>query len=169
MSKFFLNSLGNTVESGKNESYCFLFPTELLFEHFVSGFLNSFLPANVSIKTQTTDQYLADLWINGQNIGKAFGLREDIVIQTERNTIILDTKYKEIQPLNHSRSKTIWYFGTGYSSNCNLCSKTKGQICIFNLSFVLERTIDFHRNYISNSITNRRAYSVGNIKNTIFD
>ena len=31
---------------------------------------------------------------------KAFGLREDIVIQTERNTIILDTKYKEIQPLN---------------------------------------------------------------------
>lgn len=100
MSKFFLNSLGNTVESGKNESYCFLFPTELLFEHFVSGFLNSFLPANVSIKTQTTDQYLADLWINGQNIGKAFGLREDIVIQTERNTIILDTKYKEIQPLN---------------------------------------------------------------------
>ena len=71
-----------------------------MFERFVSGFLNSFLPANVSIKTQTTDQYLADLWINGQNIGKAFGLREDIVIQTARNTIILDTKYKEIQPLN---------------------------------------------------------------------
>ena len=62
----------------------------------------------MTMKTQTSDQYLANLLIDGRNMGTAFGLREDIFIQTEKGVIILDTKYKELLPfdeqnLYHSR------------------------------------------------------------------
>ncbi|MCI6676123.1 MAG: hypothetical protein MSG78_04340 [Clostridiales bacterium] len=98
MSKMFLRSLGNAMECGKKQSYCFLFPAELLFESFVSGFLRQCLPDNISMITQTTDQYLANLLINGRDMGQAFRLREDIVLKNKENIVIVDTKYKEILP-----------------------------------------------------------------------
>ena len=108
MSQMFLRNFSNAMEYGWKESYCFLFPAELLFESFISGFLRQCLPSTMTMKTQTSDQYLANLLIDGRNMGTAFGLREDIFIQTEKGVIILDTKYKELLPfdeqnLYHSR------------------------------------------------------------------
>ncbi len=111
MSQMFLRSFGNAMETGQKESYCFLFPTELLFESFTSGFLRHCLPNSMTMRTQTNDQYLANLLIDGKDMGTAFGLREDILIQTEEEIIILDTKYKELPPFDDSNLYSNRRFG----------------------------------------------------------
>ncbi len=96
MSKMFLLNKVNTYNSGRTEAFCFLFPAEILFEGFVGGYLKEMLQGTAHIDTQTSDQYLAELVVDGEVIGKAFQLREDILIETDDRIVVLDTKYKEI-------------------------------------------------------------------------
>lgn len=96
MSKMFLLNQSSTYQMGPSDSFCFLFPAELLFEGFIGGYLKELFHNRGKITTQASGQYLADLVVDGEILGSAFSLREDIVIETGEETIILDTKYKRI-------------------------------------------------------------------------
>lgn len=96
MSKMFLLNKVNTYNSGRTKAFCFLFPAEILFEGFVGGYLKEMLQGTAHVDTQTSDQYLAELVVDGEVIGKAFQLREDILIETDDRIFVLDTKYKGI-------------------------------------------------------------------------
>ncbi len=96
MSKMFLlNASSNNM--GHSDTFCFLFPAELLFEGFIGGFLKEAFSSDARIRTQTSDQYLAELIVNGEVVGNTFNLREDILIESETGIVILDTKYKSIE------------------------------------------------------------------------
>lgn len=103
MSKMFLLNQVNTNQIGETSSFCFLFPTELLFEGFVAGFLKEMLQDSAKVSTQTSDQYLAELVVNGESYGNAFRLREDILIEKENFIVVADTKYKEIDSFEKIR------------------------------------------------------------------
>lgn len=96
MSKMFLFNKVNSYSMGITESFCFLFPAEVLFEGFIGGFLREMVNDTAKVMTQASDQYLADLIVDGEMMGSAFLLREDILIETEDAIVVLDTKYKEI-------------------------------------------------------------------------
>lgn len=96
MSKMFLFNKVSSYNVGMAESFCFLFPAEVLFEGFIGGFVEEMFKNKAKITTQASDQYLADLVVDGEVIGSAFQLREDILIEYEDAVFIIDTKYKEI-------------------------------------------------------------------------
>ena len=96
MSKMFLFNKVSSYNMGVTEAFCFLFPAEILFEGFIGGFLQEILADIAKVKTQVSDQYLADLVVDGEVLGSTFLLREDILVETEDLIVILDTKYKEI-------------------------------------------------------------------------
>lgn len=96
MSKMFLLNKLNTSTIGTAESFCFLFPAEVLFEGFIGGFIKEMLSDEASVTTQSSDQYLAELIVNGESVGNAFLLREDILVEFDDSIVVLDTKYKEI-------------------------------------------------------------------------
>lgn len=95
MSKMFLLNKVNSSRMGITDSFCFLFPAEVLFEGFVGGFIREMLKGKANVITQAADQYLADLVVDGEVVGNAFLLKEDILIENE-GIIVIDTKYKEI-------------------------------------------------------------------------
>lgn len=97
MSKMFLLNKVNTYNIGKTEAFCFLFPAEILFEGFVGGFIKDMFHNTAKVSTQTRDQHLAELVVDGEVLGKAFQLREDMIIEMDDKVIVLDTKYKEIE------------------------------------------------------------------------
>lgn len=96
MSKMFLLNRTSTNDVGTSKSFCFLFPTELLFEGFIGGYLKEKMAEFAKVRCQTSDQYLANLLVDGEYKGRAFRLKEDIMVETEDAVIVLDTKYKEI-------------------------------------------------------------------------
>ncbi len=96
MSKMFLFNKVNSYNIGSTEAFCFLFPAEVLFEGFIGGYLKEMLDGTAKVTTQASDQYLAELVVNGEVIGDAFLLKEDILIETDNAVFVLDTKYKEI-------------------------------------------------------------------------
>ena len=96
MSKMFLLNKVTSHDVGMTDTFCFLFPAELLFEGFIGGFMKEMLRGEAKVSMQTSDQYLADLVVDGEVVGNAFQLREDIVVETNDQIVVLDTKYKEI-------------------------------------------------------------------------
>lgn len=98
MSKMFLlNQLsGYTMDS--NESFCFLFPTELLFEGFIGGFIQEVIGEyGGHVRLQQSDMNLIeDIIYNGESLGSAFTMRHDITVKLKDRLFILDTKYKQI-------------------------------------------------------------------------
>lgn len=96
MSKMFLLNKVNSYNMGITDTFCFLFPAEVLFEGFIGGFLREILEGDAKVTTQASDQYLADLVVDGEYVSSAFLLREDILVETDESIFILDTKYKEI-------------------------------------------------------------------------
>ena len=100
MSKMFLLNKVSTDNLGVSDSFCFLFPAELLFEGFVAGFIKETYSDQAKITAQSRKLYLTELVVDGEVIGNRFQLREDIVVEFGDTVIVLDTKYKEIDPLN---------------------------------------------------------------------
>ncbi len=96
MSRMFLLNKVSSNEIGISDSFCFLFPAEILFEGFIGGFVKEMLAGSARVRTQTGDEYLAELVVDGENLGNAFLLREDILVEFPGSVVILDTKYKEI-------------------------------------------------------------------------
>ena len=98
MSKMFLYNKTLTYNVGANESFCFLFPTELLFEGFVGGFMKSVIcEFGGKVKLQESKMSLVDKIIyKGEENEAAFTMRHDIVVEYNGKLFILDTKYKEL-------------------------------------------------------------------------
>ena len=98
MSKMFLLNKMSNYSIDTNESFCFLFPTELLFEGFVGGFMKELLtPHGGNVRLQESKMSLVEKIIyRGTASGAAFTMRHDILVELEGQVFVLDTKYKEL-------------------------------------------------------------------------
>jgi 5-methylcytosine-specific restriction endonuclease McrBC regulatory subunit McrC len=98
MSKMFLLNKMSNYSIDTNESFCFLFPTDLLFEGFVGGFMKEVLRRfGGKVHLQESKMSLVEKIIyKGETSGAAFTMRHDILVEFNGNIFVLDTKYKEI-------------------------------------------------------------------------
>lgn len=98
MSKMFLLNKMSNYTMDINESFCFLFPAELLFEGFVGGFIQDVLKDfGGKVRLQQSDmQLIEDVIYDGKSLGSAFTMRHDILVELADKVFILDTKYKQI-------------------------------------------------------------------------
>lgn len=98
MSKMFLLNKTTDYNLDTQESFCFMFPTDLLFEGFIGGYLQYILQGEARVTLQASEVPLVDsIRLGVQEFSKAFVMRHDILVEhQEKGVIILDTKYKEI-------------------------------------------------------------------------
>lgn len=98
MSKMFLLNQLSDYTMDTNESFCFLFPMELLFEGFIGGFMQDVVGNyGGKVRLQQSDMHLIeDVIYNGESLGAAFTMRHDILVELEDSIFILDTKYKQV-------------------------------------------------------------------------
>ena len=96
MSKMFLMNKTTNLFSNNQDSFCFLFPSELLFEGFVGGFIEDMLRDRAIVTLQKNDKYVFENLLYGkESLGEAFQTRQDIVVCFDNNrSFVLDTKYK---------------------------------------------------------------------------
>ncbi len=98
MCKMFLLNKTTTFDIDTNESFCFLFPTEVLFEGFIGGFMKNYLDGSKVRLQESEESLIEDVVYAGESFGKAFTMRHDILVEHKENGLfILDTKYKEIR------------------------------------------------------------------------
>lgn len=100
MSKMFLLNKVSVDSMGITDSFCFLFPAELLFEGFIAGFIKDSFGDQAKVTAQSRKLYLTELVVDGKVVGNRFQLKEDIVVEAGDTVIVLDTKYKEIDRLS---------------------------------------------------------------------
>lgn len=98
MSKMFLlNKMSNyTIDT--NQSFCFLFPTDILFEGFIGGFMKEVLhEVGGKVTLQESKSSLVNRIKFGDKVtGAGFTMRHDILVELNDKVFILDTKYKEM-------------------------------------------------------------------------
>ncbi len=103
MSRMFLLNKISSNKIGMTETFCFLFPAEILFEGFIGGFIKEMLAGKARVRTQAGGQYLAEFVVDGEILGNAFMLKEDILVEFDDSIVVLDTKYKEIERFSRVR------------------------------------------------------------------
>ena len=98
MSKMFLLNQTTAYQIDTQESFCFLFPTELLFEGFIGGFMSEVLRGKAKVRLQASELTLiSDVVYDGRSLGKAFTMRHDILVDhKDLGLFVLDTKYKHM-------------------------------------------------------------------------
>ncbi len=98
MSKMFLLNKTSSYMMDINESFCFLFPTELLFEGFIGGFMQEIVEGyGGKVRLQQSEMHLIeDIQYAGRSLGAAFTMRHDILVEFKDRVFILDTKYKQV-------------------------------------------------------------------------
>lgn len=98
MSKMFLLNKTTNYNLDTHDSFCFMFPTDLLFEGFIGGFIQSIFNADAKVTLQASEVSLVDsIRLGDQEFAQAFVMRHDILIEhKEKGMFILDTKYKEV-------------------------------------------------------------------------
>lgn len=98
MSKMFLLNKMSNYSIDTNESFCFLFPTDVLFEGFIGGFMKEVLRGiGGKVRLQESRMSLVEKIIyKGETSGAAFTMRHDILVELQGKVFVLDTKYKEM-------------------------------------------------------------------------
>lgn len=98
MSKMFLLNKMANYSIDTHEAFCFLFPTDLLFEGFIGGFLREVLEDHgAKVRLQESRASLVEKIIYKGNVtGAAFTMRHDILVEYDGKVYVLDTKYKEL-------------------------------------------------------------------------
>ena len=98
MSKMFLLNKEANYNFDNTESFCFLFPTDVLFEGFIGGFIKDVLGDAAQVTLQASDaSVFSNVIYNGQEYGEALRMRHDILVEhREHGLFVLDTKYKRI-------------------------------------------------------------------------
>lgn len=109
MSKMFLLNKTSTFAVDVNESFCFLFPTELLFEGFIGGFMQEIIEGDGGkVSLQKSDMSLIDeIHIGDQTFGSAYLMRHDIFVELNGKSFILDTKYKQIERFEGDKENAL--------------------------------------------------------------
>lgn len=109
MSKMFLFNKTSSYNVDNTESFCFLFPTELLFEGFIGGFITEILTGKANVKLQAGDTSLVDdIIISDTSYGAAFTLRNDILVKmVDGRCFVLDTKYKPLDRIENTVESSI--------------------------------------------------------------
>lgn len=98
MSKMFLLNKMTDYAVDTQESFCFLFPTELLFEGFIGGFMQEIIEGyggRVHLQ-QSEMNLIEDIIFEGESLGAAFTMRHDILVEYNDKVFVLDTKYKQV-------------------------------------------------------------------------
>lgn len=102
MSKMFLMNKESSYNFDNSDSFCFLFPTEMLFESFIGGFIQDTLKdAKVSLQKQ--QKMINKVEIDDKFYDANKKLRYDIYVKYKNSVIILDTKYKEISRIRDNK------------------------------------------------------------------
>ena len=98
MSKIFLLNRMSNYNEDNSESFCFLFPMEVLYEGFLGGFIQETLGENAIVKLQESKTSLFSNVIYAEKkLGKSHTMRHDILIEHKHHGLfILDAKYKQI-------------------------------------------------------------------------
>lgn len=98
ISKMFLLNQTSTYTMDNQESFCFLFPTELLFEGFIGGYISETLRGEGNVRLQASELTLINnIKVGGELFGKALTMWHDILVEhKEQGVFILDTKYKHL-------------------------------------------------------------------------
>lgn len=109
MCKMFLLNSTSSYNIDTNESFCFLFPTELLFEGFIGGFIQETIGKQGVVKLQASEKKLIDsITINKTQVEGAFKMKHDILCDLgEKGLFILDTKYKEMNRLDDNDEQEV--------------------------------------------------------------
>jgi len=107
MSKMFLLNKSTNYNLDMQDSFCFLFPTEILFEGFIGGYLQSILKGDAKVKLQESEDRLFEKFVVGDTeLQQMFRMRHDILIEhKEKGLFILDTKYKELSRMKDNPYK----------------------------------------------------------------
>lgn len=98
MSKMFLLNKTSGYTMDTNEAFCFMFPTELLFEGFIGGYMQEVVGEyGGKVKLQQSEMHLIEeIQYDGRSLGAAFTMRHDILVELNDKVFILDTKYKQV-------------------------------------------------------------------------
>ena len=94
LAQLFLQGHWQSTTGGWGEGFSLLFPMNDLFEEFIGRSLRRALGAG-RVELQSRTHYAIE--------GKLFQLRPDVVIDAPDNTIVLDTKWKELDPDDEKR------------------------------------------------------------------
>jgi len=97
MSKMFLLNKSTNYNMDSQDTFCFLFPTHILYEGFIGGFLSATLQDEAKVTLQASEVSLIDnIRLGDRQFEQAFIMRHDILVEhKEKGMFILDTKYKE--------------------------------------------------------------------------
>jgi len=104
MSKMFLLNKTASYNIDDKESFCFLFPTEILFEGFIGGFMQHVLRGAAKVRLQASEMSVfTDVRYAGRSYGKTMTMKHDILVEhKEKGVFILDTKYKMMDRFENS-------------------------------------------------------------------
>lgn len=191
MSKMFLLNKTSTYAIDTHESFCFLFPTELLFEGFIGGYLADVLGDEAHVRLQASEMALInDVVYDGKSFGKAFTMRHDILIEhKDKGLFILDTKYKHMSRFegNADVKKTVTdevkqddlYQVIEYAAHRDLCDvyllypmyrfeKIEPHDVVLVRESVTKKRVNVHVVRIPFVFENDEDYTKGIIKDTIY-
>lgn len=104
MCKIILLNKNASYSVNNTEAFCFLFPTEVLFEGFIGGYMQEILAGKGKVRLQASDMALVnDIVFSGESYGKVFRMKHDILVEhKDKGMVILDTKYKMTERFEES-------------------------------------------------------------------
>jgi 5-methylcytosine-specific restriction enzyme subunit McrC len=96
LAKLFISNSTVELSCDRLESFSFLFDMSILFEQFIAGFIikhkNALLQSDLRVKRQDKSKYLVD------RPKSLFLLKPDIILFSKDSKLIIDTKYKILDP-----------------------------------------------------------------------
>lgn len=90
-----LEGLNPNFQKGSHRGISLLFPMEYLFENYVAQMLKQQLPRDCKLTTQASRKFLSQHQLpHSQQLQNWFMLKPDLLIETRKTTVVLDTKWK---------------------------------------------------------------------------
>ncbi|MCD8206931.1 MAG: hypothetical protein LUD72_03240 [Bacteroidales bacterium] len=109
MSKMFLFNEVTSFDTGGMETYCFLFPTELLYEGFVGSYIKEALRGRAKVTLQKPAYVFSQVIYGDKSFGPFLQMKHDIFVEDGLcgTKTIFDTKYKKLDRLEGQNEEGI--------------------------------------------------------------